>query len=188
MENLSGPEVSVQVVAPTQVPDWDLAQAFEARRMEVEHSKAVWRNWFLVNIVLLFGAALLIFFELSASDAGMLARSWLEFAVALPLVYSAIFFHAQHSKAREYLEEYAFKTTVARSLDTYREMLRSEVSAERADEQKKLLDFLFATVRDLYTPPRAIISKHPVKEEGDVKVGVVEKLGDVFKKFIPSKL
>ena len=131
--------------------------------------------------------AVIIFFELT-SETGFAAASWLEFAVALPLVYSAIFFHAQHSKEREYLEEYSFKSVVARSLEPYRAFLKEDVNPAHAEEQKKLLDFVISSMAGLYTPPREIISKHPVKNEEDVKVGVVEKLSDVFKKFIPAKL
>lgn len=46
-------------------------------------------------------------------------------------------------------------------------------------------DFVIGSLKALYVPPREIISKHPVKDEEGVKVGVVEKLGDIFKKFIP---
>ena len=104
----------------------------------------------------------------------------------MPLVYSAVFFHAQHSKAREYLEEYSFKTLVARSLDTCRKILKEDMKGKNAEEEKKYLDFVINSMKNLYTPPREIISKHPVKNEDDVKVGVVEKLGDIFKKFIPK--
>jgi hypothetical protein len=161
-----------------------LWRVFDERRRELERSKEVWRNWFLVNILLLLGLALFVFFELAA---GFAARSWLEFSVVLPLVYSAIFFHAQHSKAREYLEEYSFKSVIARSLGAYRSFLREDVNRDHPEEQKKFLDFMISATQDLFVPPRKIISKNPVKEE-DVKVGVVEKLGDVFKKFIPKGL
>ena len=164
-----------------------LAEAFEERVREVERSKALWRNWFLGSILLLFSVALIIFFQLAVTTS-FAAASWLEFVVALPLVYAAIFFHAQHAKAREYLEEYSFKSVVARSLEASREFLKQEVHADRAEEQKQLLSFLVGAMKDLYTPPREVISKHPVRNEDDVKVGVVEKLGDIFKKFIPGKL
>ncbi len=153
----------------------------------MERSKAVWRNWFLLNIALLFLVGTPIFIELTMG-AGFAAASWLEFAVALPLVYSVIFFHAQHSKAREYLEEYSFKTLLARSLGACRKILKEDVNPKNPDEQKKYLDFVINALNEIYTPPREIISKHPVKNEEDVKVGVVEKLGDIFKKFIPGKL
>ncbi|PIP29754.1 hypothetical protein COX26_02410 [Candidatus Jorgensenbacteria bacterium CG23_combo_of_CG06-09_8_20_14_all_54_14] len=162
-----------------------LSSAFEERKRELQRSKNIWRNWFLANIVLLFCVALFMFFELSAT-AGFTAVLWLELALVLPLVYSAIFFHAQHNRDREYLEEYSFKSVVARSLDAYRTLLKEEVGPGRAEERKKLLDFLVDAVKKLYTSPRAIISKHPVKSEEDVKVGMVEKFGDIFKKFIPK--
>src|SRR3989344_574146 len=146
---------------------------FEERKKEIQESKTVWRNWFLLNIVLLFGAALFIFFELEG-NISFIAASWLEFVVVLPLVYSAIFFHAQHSKAREYLEEYSFKSIVARSFETYRALLKEDVNRSHPDEQKKYLDFVIDSMKKLYTPPREIISRHPVKEE-EVKIGIVEK-------------
>ncbi|MEK7651215.1 MAG: hypothetical protein AAB377_01655 [Patescibacteria group bacterium] len=157
---------------------------FEERKREVEKAKDRWFYWFVANIILLFLIAVLIFIGL-ATGMGFAVSSWLEFGVALPLVYSAIFFHAQHSKAREYLEEYSFKTLVARSLEASRRMLKEDMGGKGADEAKRYMDFVVGSLKDLYVPPREIISKHPVKNEDDVKVGVVEKLGDIFKKFIP---
>ena len=74
---------------------------------------------------------------------------------------------------------------MARSLEAYRVLLKENINQDREAEQKKFLDFIIDSVKNLHTPPRAIISKHPVKTEEDIKVGVVEKLADVFKKFIP---
>lgn len=160
---------------------------FEERRGELEEAKARWLKWFIVNILVLFILAILIFFGPMAS-AGFGKATWLEFAVALPLIYSAIFFHAQHARVREYLEEYSFKSLVARSMGGYLELLKKEVNHAKADEQKKYLDFIIDTVGKLFASPREAISKHPVKDEEDVKVGIVEKLGDVFKKFIPGNI
>lgn len=164
-----------------------LAQVFEERKREVEKMKIMWQNLFLLNILLLFGSALFIFVQLTVMGVGLGLASWLQFAITLPLIYSAIFFHAQHSRAREYLEEYSFKSLVARSLKAYRNFLKGEISRQKPEEQKKYLDFLVAAVKELYTPPRKIISKNAVKDEEDIKVGVVEKLGDIFKRFIPGK-
>ncbi len=160
---------------------------FEERKAELDETRTKWMKWFIVNILVLFILAILIFFGPMAS-AGFGKATWLEFAVALPLVYSAIFFHAQYSGAREYLEEYSFKSLVARSMDGYLNLLKKEVNHAKADEQKKYLDFMINTIGILYTSPREAISKHPLKDEEDVKVGIVEKLGDVFKKFIPGNL
>ncbi len=144
----------------------------------------MWRNLFLVNIVLLLCVAFFAFLGLAA-NIGLTAVLWLELAPALPLVYSAVFIHAQHSRDREYLEEYSFKSVVARSLESYRILLKEDINPEHAEEQKKFLDFVIGSVNNLYASPRAAISKNPVKDEEDVGVGIVEKLGDVFKKFIP---
>jgi hypothetical protein len=160
------------------------SHVFEERKIELQKSKNMWRNWFFVNIVLLLCVALFAFLGLTA-NMGFTAVLWLELALALPLAYSAIFFHAQHSRDREYLEEYSFKSVVARSLESYRILLKEDVNPEHAEEQKKFLDFIIDSVKNLHISPRAIISKNPVKNEEDVKVGIVEKLGDVFKKFIP---
>lgn len=165
--------------------DDSFSSIFEERKEEVEKIKIMWQNLFLLNILLLFGSALFIFIQLTIVGVGLGLASWLQFAITLPLIYSAIFFHAQHSRTREYLEEYSFKSLVARSLKVYRNFLKAEVSRQKPEEQKKYLDFLVSTLKDLYTPPRKIISKNAVKNEEDIKVGMVEKLGDIFKKFIP---
>ena len=162
----------------------ELWRIFEERKREVEGLRDRWLRWVILNILVLFLMAVLIFIGLTAGTS-FAAASWLEFGVALPLAYSAVFFHAQHSKTREYLEEYSFKTLVARSLDVCRKMIREDMRGKNTEEEKKYLDFVIGSLKDLHTPPREIISKHPVRDEEDVKVGVVEKLGDIFKKFIP---
>ena len=159
------------------------SRVFEERKLELQRSKNMWRNWFLLSIFLLL--SLTIFAFVLTADVGFTAVLWIELALGLPLIYSAVFFHAQHNREREFLEEYSFKAIVARSLEAYRIILKGDVHPEQAEEQKKFLDFITDSVKSLHTPPRAIISKHPVKNEEDIKVGVVEKLADVFKKFIP---
>ena len=167
------------------VPEETPAQVFEKRKIEIERSKNVWRNLFFLTIFLLL---FLTLFALGlTSEIGFTTVLWIELALGLPLIYSAVFFHAQHNREREYLEEYSFKSVVARSLEAYRAILKEDVRADHPEEQKKFLDFIIDSVKGLHTPPRAIISKHPVKNEEDIKVGLVEKLADVFKKFIPGK-
>ncbi len=168
-----------------QTSEWIPARAFEERKLELLRSKARWRNWFLWNIIFLLGIIFAIFWGL-AENIGFTAILWLELALGLPLTYSAIFFHAQHNREREFLEEYSFKAVVARSLEGYRKMLKEDFNPRRPEEEKKFLDFMTDSIRSLHTPPRAIISKHPLKSEEDVKIGVIEKLADVFKRFIPS--
>ncbi len=160
---------------------WD---AIDERRARLEEARAKWFRWFVGNIVVLFILAVLIF---AGIFTGMkfTAASWLEFTIALPLIYSAVFFQSQHAKARDYLEEYAFKSLVAHSLPEYRNFIQQDVDMGKAEERKKYLDFAVVAVKAIYVPPREIIAKHPLKEEDTVPVGVVEKLGDVFKKFIP---
>src|SRR3989344_1054320 len=161
-----------------------VSSAFEERKLELQRSKRNWRDWFLLNVLLLLGIAITVFWSLIA-HAGFTAVLWLELALGLPLAYSVIFFHAQHNREREFLEEYSFKSVVARSLEGYRALLKQDINPGQAEDQKKFLDFMTDSIRDLHMPPRAIISKHPLKSEEDVKIGVIEKLADVFKKFIP---
>lgn len=160
------------------------ASPFEERKAELLASKRNWRNWFILNVVLLLGVAVAVFWGMVA-ETSFSALLWLELALGLPLTYSAIFFHAQHNREREFLEEYSFKSVVARSLSTYRLVLKEDVKLDLAEDRKKFLDFMTDSIHDLHTPPRAIISKHPLKDEEEVRIGLVEKLGDVFKKFIP---
>jgi hypothetical protein len=159
----------------------DPSLAFEERKKELRRSKNVWRNWFVLSILLLIGMVLASFWFLGHGAPFL----WLQPALALPLIYSAIFFHAQHNREREFLEEYSFKSVIARSLGAYRLILKEDVDRMKPEEQKRFLDLMVEAIRELHTPPRAIISNHPIRSEEDVKIGVIEKLADVFKRFIP---
>jgi hypothetical protein len=161
------------------------SRVFEERKKELQRSKAVWRNWFLADIVLLLLLTLFSFIELAARTP-FLTVLWLQIALSLPLAYAAIFFHAQHNREREFLEEYSFKAVVARSLEAYREMLKDDVNSRRPEEKKKFLDFVIDSIKDLHMPPRTIISKHPLRSEEDVKIGLIEKIADLLKRFIPK--
>ena len=162
-----------------------LWRIFEEQRADAETAKDRWFHWFVGNIAVLFALAVLVFFGI-VTGTGFAAASWLEFAVALPLVYSSIFFHAQHARARDYLEEYTFKSLVAHSLEGCRAFLKEDIDRAKQDEQKKYLEFVTGLLGGLYVSPREALSKLPLKDEEDIKVGVVEKLSDVFKKFIPG--
>jgi hypothetical protein len=161
------------------------SSVFEERKQELLRSKRAWRNWFLATILLLLGVTIFTFIGLATSVPFTVAL-WMEVALGLPLIYAAIFFHAQHNREREFLEEYSFKSVVARSLEGYKAILKKEVNSRRPDEQKKFLEFLIASAKDLQMPPRAIISKHPIRSEEDVKIGLIENLTELVRKFIPK--
>jgi len=164
--------------------DTVLVEVFEERRREAAVAEDHAFKWFVGNVAALFALAVVIFAGL-ALGASFILASWIEFMVALPLVYSAVFFHAQYAKARDYLEEYSFKLLSAKALAAERGILSGQADQKTAEERKKCLAFVVGVMENLGVPPREIISKHPVKDEEDVKIGVVEQLGDVFKKFIP---
>ncbi len=157
-----------------------LAHTFDDRKKELEKSKNNWRIFFLINIIALFVVALVVFFELK-SNQGFSNTLWLKITLAFPLIYSAIFFHSQYNKEREYVEEYAFKSAVALSLQAYKELFKDEIDSEKPAEQEKFLDFISNTTRQIYVSPREIISAHPSKEES-VELSILEKLIEMFKK------
>lgn len=157
-----------------------LSHTFNDRKKELEKSKNAWHKWFLWNIAALFVVALIVFIELK-SNQGFTTTLWLKITLAFPLIYSAIFFHAQYNKEREYVEEYAFKSAVALSLQAYKELFKEEIDSEKEGEQEKLLDFITSTTKQIYTSPREIIAAHPNKEES-VELGVLGKLIEMFKK------
>ena len=156
-----------------------LSHTFNDRKKDLEKSKNNWRKWFLWNIVALFVVALVVFLELKSSQ-GFSTTLWLKITLAFPLIYSAIFFHSQYNKEREYVEEYAFKSAVALSLQAYRELFKDEIDPDKPEEQERLLDFISSTTKQIYTSPREIIAIHPNKEES-VELGILNKLIDMFK-------
>ncbi len=158
-----------------------LSHTFEKRKDELKDSKKLLGWLFLLNIIALFGVAIYVFSILQDNKEGLGSLIFLKITLAFPLIYSAFFIHSQYNKIQEFLEEYAFKSAVALSLQAYKELFKDEIDSEKQGEQEKLLDFISSTTRQIYTSPREIIATHPNKEES-VELGVLGKLIEMFKK------
>jgi len=159
-----------------------LSHTFDKRKEDLEKSKNKWKKWFLLNILALFGVALFVFFELK-NNQGFSTILSLKISLAFPLIYSAIFFHSQYNKEREYLEEYAFKSAVSFSLEAYRKLLKEEINSDQPEEQGKFLGFIVEAINKIFTSPRELISKNPHKEES-IEVSMLEKVLGIVKKTI----
>jgi F0F1-type ATP synthase membrane subunit b/b' len=159
-----------------------LSNTFEQRKMDLEKSKKKWFNWLVLDIILLVGVAIFVFLELK-SNPSITPNFFLKFSLSFPFVYAAFFFHGQYNKERELLEEYAFKSAIAFSFEAYRKLIKEEIDQEKTEEQNKFLDFILNSIKGIYTSPRELMSNYPNKEDS-IEVGVLDKLVEVFKKFI----
>jgi hypothetical protein len=159
-----------------------LSHTFDKRKEDLEKSKDKWKKWFLFNILALFGVALYVFLELK-NNQGFSTILSLKISLAFPLIYSAIFFHSQYNKEKEYLEEYAFKSVVSFSLEAYRKLLKEEIDSGQPEERGKFLSFMLEAINKIFTSPRELISKNPHKEES-IEVNILERVLGIIKKTI----
>ena len=159
-----------------------LSHTFDKRKEELEKSKNTWRNLFLLNIVALLAVAAFVFLELK-DHTGFTVNAFLKITLSFPLIYSAIFFHGQYNKEREYLEEYAFKSAVSFSLEAYKKLLVEDIDSSKPEEQKEFIKFIIDSIRDIYNSPCMIVSAR-LEQEENIKIGTLGKIIEIIKKLI----
>ena len=121
---------------------------FEERKREVEKAKDRCFYWFVVNIILLFLIAVLIFIGLATGGL------YLFFLAGVRCGASARLFGyllpCPAFKAREYREEYSFKNSRgARRRGFPKRMLKEDMGGKGADEAKRYGDFVGLAQRPL---------------------------------------
>lgn len=129
-----------------------LSNTFEKRREILNGSADAWFNWLLGDILCLVAVAALVFFELKGSQT-LTTGFFIKLSISFPFIYAAIFFHGQYNKERDLEEEYAFKSAVSFSLDSYRKVINEEIDNTIPAERIKLVEFVIDTIKGVYTSP-----------------------------------
>lgn len=153
-----------------------LGKTFNERKDELKKSEKYWHRVTFGSIGLLLLAAGLVYHELYSGTAGntILAS---KISLLVPVSAAVWFTASNHNRERKLLEEYAFKSSISLSLDSYRKVLNEELSE---DENDKISDFLINSIEKIYSSPLENISKH--SSDGDkVEVSLVEKIAKMVR-------
>ncbi|MDE2079490.1 MAG: hypothetical protein KGI73_03825, partial [Patescibacteria group bacterium] len=98
----------------------------------------------------------------------------IKIALTSPIVYFIVFINREYGRARNLIEEYAFKAAIARSFEAYKDIIEHIFEAQQPQTYQRKLDFILEAVTDLYSSPMRNIKDNHVHEK--------ENSPDVFSK------
>ena len=147
-----------------------LGKTFGERKKELNKSEKFWKYATFSSIFFLFIAAGLVYYELfrGVSETTVLLS---KISLLIPASAAVWFTASNHNRERKLLEEYAFKSSISLSLDSYRKVLNEELSD---GERDKIPEFLINSMEKIYSSPLENISKHPPGDK--IEVSFVEKI------------
>lgn len=155
-----------------------LGKTFGERKSELNKSETFWKRATFTAIIFLFGAASLVYYELSIG-LGETTVVMSKIVLLIPASAAVWFTASNYNRERKLLEEYAFKSSISLSLDSYRKVLNEELSNVEKD---KISEFLINSMEKIYSSPLENISKH---SSGDkIEVSLNEKMINLIQDFV----
>lgn len=157
-----------------------LFNSFNLRKKEQEKQSKFWVWMIGISVIGLTVAACYIIWiahQINVFSLLFLVR----LAITFPLIYWLIFSTKQYNKARNFEEEYAFKSAISLSLEAYRDLLKKESGESTKTD---VIPFITDAVSKIFSSPRLTISQNPHKEDSEVTEGfsqVIEKLTNLVK-------
>ena len=153
-----------------------LGKTFNERKDELKKSERYWNFATFCSMGLLLIAAVLVYIELYNGVAGNTVAAS-KISLLIPVSAAVWFTASNHNRERKLLEEYAFKSSISLSLDSYRKVLNEELSD---NEKEKISDFLINSIEKIYSSPLENISKH--SPDGDkLEVTLMERAAKIFR-------
>ncbi|WP_144049889.1 coiled-coil domain-containing protein [Halorubrum ezzemoulense] len=127
-----------------------LDRNFTERKDELERAAKMWAIATFAAIGILIGGAFFIFENITQSG-GFGARTISRVTLLIPLLVGVWFTSRNYSQKRNLMEEYAFKSTMAQTLEPSRRVLESQESLDETDAQ--LAEFMLVSMGQMFTNP-----------------------------------
>lgn len=148
-----------------------LGKTFGERKTELNKSENFWKWSTFISITSLLVAAILIYIDLlkGVSESPVILS---KVTLLIPISAAVWFTASNYNRERKLLEEYAFKSSISLSLDSYRKVLNEELSDE---EKHKISGFLIDSMEKIYSSPLENMSKHS-RGDNEIEVSLLEKI------------
>ncbi|HAT74053.1 MAG TPA: hypothetical protein DCS08_03540 [Candidatus Moranbacteria bacterium] len=142
-----------------------LSNSFDNVKKELKNSNKKWFGWLLgTSILLLASVVLIVFWQTKQGDSIFEISFLVKIALTFPIIFFEFFVNREYSRSQRLIEEYEFKSSVARSLEAYKEIVVGLFDEKEGDEFKKKLDFILEAIGGLYSSPMANIKNNGIKE------------------------
>lgn len=159
-----------------------LSDAFQNEAEKLKGSIEYWFKWLKWLVLILVASAVgIVIWEIQTGNISWNGNFLIKFTITTPVIFLLIFVSKQYGREKRLLEEYVFKSTVAKSLEAYRKLIKDEGGAQE-NEQGKILEFIISSVNNIYSSPTENAYKYRSFDEQDVNI--FSQIADIFKKFI----
>ncbi len=154
-----------------------LGKTFGERKFELRESEIFWKRATFVSIFILFLAAGAVFYELftGVNETTVLLS---KISLLVPASVAVWFTSSNYNRERKLLEEYAFKSTMALSLDSYRKVLNEELGD---GEREIISEFLVSSMQKIYSSPLENIANHSSKDD-EIEISMLDRIVKIFNK------
>lgn len=141
-----------------------LDRNFTERKNKLERAAKIWAGTTFIAIIGLIIGAFWIFENITQAG-GFAVGTISRVTLLIPLLVGVWFTSRNYSRKRRLMEEYAFKSTMAQTLEPSRKVLESQESFEDTDAQ--LAEFMLVSMGQIFTNPSDIVENGSNSSEED---------------------
>jgi len=151
-----------------------LDRNFTDQKEELESSVKFWKWSTFVAIGVLIGFAVYIFQDITqVSEFGVGTVS--RMTLLIPALIGVWFTSKNYSRQRKLMEQYAFKATLAQTLEPSRDVLESQLTSDGSDEQ--LAKFMVTSMGQIFQNPSEILDYSSPNDDDATHIEQVKDLG-----------
>lgn len=143
-----------------------LSNSFDKVKNDLKEDNKKWFSWVLkTSVTLLIAVVGIVIWQTIHGDTIFEISFLVKLALTSPIIYFDFFVSREYSRSKRLIEEYEFKSSIARSLEAYKEIIENLFVDKEGDEFKKKLDFILESIGQLYSSPMRNIKENNSNEE-----------------------
>ncbi len=162
---------------------FSLFHSFQKRQEDLAKAKLFWAKALGITVSISIIASGFFIYSLRYVHEYN-AAFFLKLSISLPIIYTIAFCNLQYSRERSLEEEYAFKSSISISLDSYQRLVRTVIDATKPEELSKYTAFLIESVNQVFTPPTAHRTAESEEKSGDLVAGILNSVGKFCEPFL----
>lgn len=166
--------------------DEKLSSSFELVKEELKIERDKWFKYLSRGVIALVIAVVLIaIWQIKESNTLYHFGFLIKIALTSPIVFFVGFVGREYSRTRNLIEEYTFKSAIARNFGAYKEILDEAFDGQEAPVYQRHLEFIIEAIKSLYSSPMRNIKKN-IQKEKELTPDVLGQVRDIVKKNQPE--
>ncbi len=148
-----------------------LSNSFDKVTNDLKTENKKWFRWLLGTSVALTAAIIaIVIWQTIVGDTIFEISFLVKIALTSPIIFFEFFINREYSRSQRLIEEYEFKSSIARSLEAYKEIIENLFADQPGEEYKKKLDFILDSIGQLYSSPMKNIRDNGTNDSKTEKI------------------